>query len=57
MSHLVRKRIQLCSEIAHYRQMIKRNYHPEFFRKLANRALEQQRRLLRRERIDQTQNS
>lgn len=53
MISLEEKRLQLCSRIAHYRLMIKRNYHPEFFQKLTNRALEQQRRLLNKERIKQ----
>jgi hypothetical protein len=40
----------LWSRIVHYRLMIRRGYHPEFFRELINKTLEKQRQWLEHER-------
>ncbi len=49
-SKLIEKRMKLASEITHYRLMISRNYHPEFFTKLLRQDHARQAECLRRER-------
>ena len=44
-----KKRIQLCKHIVHYRLMVKWGYHPDFFQKLINKALSEQRSLIKQE--------
>lgn len=41
---------KLSAQIVHYRLMIKKGYHPKFFQKLVNKALEKQRKLFEEER-------
>jgi len=37
---------KLSAQIVHYRKMIGRGYHPEFFQGLVNKALKKQRKII-----------
>ncbi len=49
-NELVRERLRISKDIAHYRKMIRRNYHPEFFKGLLVSQQSNQRKFLKRER-------
>ena len=47
---LVHERLYLGDQIVHYRKMIKRDYHPEFFEKLVKRTQTRQAEIIKKER-------
>jgi hypothetical protein len=47
---LVERRLHLGNQIAHYRFLVKANYHPEFFRGLIAKALAEQAKIIEKER-------
>jgi hypothetical protein len=47
---LVKKRLELCSDIVHAKLMIQRNYNPDFFKKQIKRYKEKQIKYLKLER-------
>ena len=50
VSRLTKRRLGLCSHIAHYRKMVECGYHKDFFWKLIRDALKEQGLLLKEER-------
>lgn len=50
IQNLVKQRMELSHNIAHYRLMIKCGYHPDFFLELLINAQVEQRDILRQER-------
>jgi len=49
-SYLVKKRLYLSDRISHFRLMIKRGYHPNFFKELLWKHQIEQRQVLEEER-------
>jgi len=53
MNRFAEKRMKMASSIAHSREMIRRGYHPEFFKGVLIKLQTKQSNILRQERLEQ----